>query len=130
MKSIKLQSQTEATRNGIFTLAIVGEKQFDNDNCIEVSEQEAEELLSLTMGIKLEVVGKKKEVSKPNTAIEAEVIEANNEVGVSNEKEEAIKALNLMTNSQLRKLLKDHPIEETKSLTKRENQIAYLKSKI
>ena len=109
--TIVLQSTENHTINRSLILPIVGKITFDDLNRIELDESLAEQLLAVDCGLNLiKVNSRSKENSPPLT-------------------DKAKKALENLGMSDLKSLLKDFPIEETKHLSARDKILNYLKTK-
>lgn len=115
---MKLKSLTKWTLNELITLPIVGDVQFNSDNEIEVDDAKVDVLLKQECGIKWEVKSKaKKEVADTTTPPTF-----NNE-----DKKESLEALTL---KELKELLAEFPVKETKELKSKPQIVEYLVNKI
>lgn len=108
VKKIILYSRDEKTKGKKITLPVVNTVEFDaENNSIEVDEEKVDQLLQLDFGIKLFLTEKDEE--------KVEDTDVNFK-----------KMLRSLSEKELKELLSDYPIEETKKLVKRSDIINYL----
>lgn len=117
----KLQSNTEYTKGRKLTLPLIGDIEFDENNCIFIEDDYVKPLLEMDFGIKLVKVGKAKE--EPAQENKSEFF---NEDTTQVELEAKRKSLEAFTSEELKELLVDFPANKTKNLKNKEQIINFL----
>lgn len=117
---MKLKSLNKETINTTITLPLVGDVYFDENNMVEIPDNKVDDLLKLQFGIKFEVKEKQEKIEKK---VESEDL-------IQPQPESVLESLQLLSNSELKELLKQYPSEETKDLKKKNQIIDYLITKL
>lgn len=113
METVKLYSQDERTTGKTITLPLVGDKTFSNDeNAIEVTKDQADQLALIDFGIKL----------------------IDNNIADSSEKskaafDETVQMLQALPVEDVDKFLAEYPRKETHKLQSAESKINFLAKK-
>lgn len=121
---MKLKSLTKWTLNELITLPIIGDVQFNSDNEIEVDDAKVDVLLKQECGIKWDV---KEKVKKKDVV---EVIEDDTINPPVFNDETKLLSLEALTTKELKELLAEFPVKETKDLKSKSQIVEYLVNKI